>query len=241
MVWAIDVQGLQKSYGNHKAVEDFTLRLPYGQVIGLLGPNGSGKSTSIKMLCGVTSPSGGTGKVLGININHEGAKIKNKIGYMSQKFSLYPDLTVEENLDFYAGIHNLSHAKAQARKRELLEMADLKGKETQLAGTLSGGWKQRMALACAIVHEPKLLFLDEPTAGVDPQSRKIFWNLVNQIVMKGAAALVTTHYLEETKNCNIIGFMLQGQLKSVITRDRLLEITNEQALEDYYVGLTQEG
>lgn len=195
MEHAISIRNLTKKFGDFTAVDNISFDIPKGKIFGFLGPNGSGKSTTIRMICGVLTPTSGTGTVLGYDIKKESEKIKQNIGYMSQRFSLYEDLTVEENLDFYGSIYLLNKDELNERKRELIEMAGLNGKEKALAGTLSGGWKQRLALGCSLIHRPKLLVLDEPTAGVDPVSRREFWKLVNELVKEGITALVTTHSL----------------------------------------------
>jgi ABC-2 type transport system ATP-binding protein len=177
-----------------------------------LGPNGAGKSTTIRMLCGIIGPSGGKGTVGGFDIEHESHKIKQNIGYMSQRFSLYEDLTVRQNLEFYGGIYRIPRAKRKERMGFAVEMAGLTGREETLTGDLSGGWKQRLALGCAILHEPRILFLDEPTAGVDPISRRMFWDLIHEMKQRGVTVFVTTHYMDEAEHCDTLSLIAAGRL-----------------------------
>jgi ABC-2 type transport system ATP-binding protein len=211
----IDVRHLTKRFGDHVAVNDVTFAVQQGEVFAFLGPNGSGKSTTIRMLCGILLPTSGEGHVLGFDIAREGERIKQGIGYMSQRFALYEDLSVRENLQFYAGIYNVSGPALRQRLDELIAMAGLQGRERQLAGHLSGGWKQRLALGCAIVHRPKLLFLDEPTAGVDPVSRRQFWTMIHGLARAGITIFVTTHYLDEAEHANRIGMIHDGVLRAL--------------------------
>ena len=211
----IDVRDLTRRFGEHVAVDAVTFSVSRGEVFGFLGPNGSGKSTTIRMLCGILTPSGGHGTVLGFDIATQGEQIKQHIGYMSQRFSLYEDLTVRENLEFYAGIYQVPRKGRRERLEALIELAGLTGRERQLAGELSGGWKQRLALSCAIVHEPPLLFLDEPTAGVDPVSRRRFWTMIFGLAQSGITVFVTTHYLDEAEYANRIGMIHNGVLRAL--------------------------
>src|SRR5437868_6228362 len=183
-----------------------------GEIFGVLGPNGAGKSTTIRMLCGILDPSGGRGKVVGFDIARQAERIKERIGYMTQRFSLYEDLSVGENLLFYAGIYGVPRARRRARVDEVLARAGLTGRRNQLAGTLSGGWKQRVALASSTIHEPPLLFLDEPTAGVDPVSRRDFWDQIHRIASGGTTVLLTTHYMDEAERCHRLAFIFRGTL-----------------------------
>ena len=201
---AIDVQNLTKHFGKFKAVDNINFTVEKGEIFGFLGANGAGKSTTIRMLCGILEPTGGSAKVGGYDINTQTELVKLNIGYMSQKFSLYEDLTVEENINFFGGVYGLSTDRIRNRAKWVMEMAGLKGREKSLTQTLAGGWKQRLALGCAILHEPKIVFLDEPTSGVDPISRRIFWELINQLSEQGVTILVTTHYLDEAEYCNDI-------------------------------------
>jgi ABC-2 type transport system ATP-binding protein len=235
MEYAIEIRNLTKKFGSFVAVNDISFGIPQGKIFGFLGPNGSGKSTTIRMICGVLSPTSGKGTVLGYDMYKDTELIKQNIGYMSQKFGLYEDLTVEENLDFYGSIYMISKAELQKRKKELIEMAGLIGKEKALAGTLSGGMKQKLALGCALIHKPKLLILDEPTAGVDPVSRREFWKVITQLADTGITILVTTHYMDEASICDIIGFIYNGNLISIDTPEELFKRHNTQNLEDIFI------
>lgn len=209
---AIDVKNLSKHFGKFKAVNEINFSVDRGEIFGFLGANGAGKSTTIRMLCGILAPTSGTAFVGGYDINTQTEMVKNNIGYMSQKFSLYDDLTVEENIKFFGGVYGLSNEKVKERAIWTLQMAGLKGRESSLTKTLAGGWKQRLALGCAILHEPKILFLDEPTSGVDPVSRRNFWELINLLSEQGVTILVTTHYLDEAEYCNNIILINAGEI-----------------------------
>ncbi|MDH4099562.1 MAG: ABC transporter ATP-binding protein [Nitrospirota bacterium] len=211
-VTAISTDNLTKRFGHLLAVDHISMTIREGEIYGFLGPNGSGKSTTIRMLCGLMDPTEGTGSVLGFDITKETEQIRQNIGYMSQRFSLYEDMTVEENLDFYASIYGLRGKLKQERMAEMIAMANLTGRENQLSGTLSGGWKQRLALGCSIVHKPRVLFLDEPTAGVDPVSRRDFWDLIYHIAELGTTIMVTTHYMDEADQCHTLGFIYNGRI-----------------------------
>lgn len=189
-----------------------SFRVAEGEIYGFLGPNGAGKTTVIRILCGILAPSSGSGRVLGLDVATEPEKVKAQIGYMSQKFALYDDLTVAENLEFYAGLYNVPARARRERVHELIAMAHLEQRERELAGNLAGGWKQRLALGCAIVHRPPMLFLDEPTAGVDPSSRREFWDLIYALAASDVTIFVTTHYMDEAEHCNRIGLMYGGHL-----------------------------
>ncbi len=210
--YAVVTQGLTRRFGKRVAVDHLNLQVRAGELYGFLGPNGAGKSTTLRMLCGLLEPSEGTGTVLGIDLTREPERIKSLIGYMSQKFSLYDDLTVVENLMFYARAYMVPRAARSARIAQMAQLADLTGRERQQAGQLSGGYRQRLALACALVHTPRLIFLDEPTAGVDPVSRRNFWALIRRLVDDGTTIMVTTHYMDEAELCDTLGFIYQGQL-----------------------------
>jgi ABC-2 type transport system ATP-binding protein len=209
---AVEVHELTRKFGGFTAVDRVTFNVARGEIFGYLGPNGSGKSTTIRMLCGLLQPSGGSARVLGFDIAREPEAIKERIGYMSQRFSLYNDLTVQENLEFYASIYQLPPDEQRRRIAELIAMANLTGRERELTSTLSGGWKQRLALGSAIVHRPHMLFLDEPTGGVDPVSRRDFWDLIYALAQQGVTIFVTTHYMDEAERCQRIGFMYDGKL-----------------------------
>jgi ABC-type multidrug transport system, ATPase component len=208
----IDCLNLGKSFGSYRAVEGVTFQLPEGSIMGFVGPNGSGKTTIIRVLCGVLIPSEGKASVLGYDVKEEAEEIKQRIGYMSQKFSLYDDLTVAENLSFYAGVYNLKGTSAREQKQRVIERIGLEERLKQMVKALSGGWKQRVALACALIHNPRLLILDEPTAGVDPVSRRVFWDIIHQLAREGMTILVSTHYMDEAETCNYLGFIFYGRL-----------------------------
>ncbi|HEX3033089.1 MAG TPA: ABC transporter ATP-binding protein [Bacillota bacterium] len=235
MEHAIIVEKLTKQFGKATAVDSLSFKIKSGQIFGFLGPNGSGKSTTIRMLCGILTPTAGTGQVLGIELK-DGERIKQHIGYMSQKFSLYEDLTVRENMLFYGGVYRMSGKELDERYAYLVQLIGLEGREDQLTGTLSGGWKQRVALACALVHSPKLLFLDEPTAGVDPLSRRIFWELIHFLAQEGVTILVTTHYMDEAEQCDVLGFIFQGRLLDFGTLQEIKERNAHQSVEDIFIN-----
>jgi ABC-2 type transport system ATP-binding protein len=235
MEYAIEVENLTKKFGSFTAVDSISFKIPKGSIFGFLGPNGSGKSTTIRMLCGVLTPTFGKGTVMGLDIVRNTEDVRQNLGYMSQRFSLYEDLTVEENLDFYGGIYGLSKEVRNARKKELIMMANLTGKEKNLAGTLSGGWKQRLALGCALIHKPKLLVLDEPTAGVDPVSRRVFWEIIHELSRQGITILVTTHYMDEAESCDIVGFIFNGKIINIAPPQELIKQENARNLEDIFI------
>jgi drug efflux transport system ATP-binding protein len=223
--YAVETDNLTRRFGDFIAVDRVTLRVTPGEVFGFLGPNGSGKTTTIRMLCGLLAPTEGSGRVLGFDIGRESEAIKARIGYMSQKFSLYPDLTVRENMVFYADVYGIDRRERAARMAELIAMAGLSGREDELTANLSGGWKQRLALACAIVHRPRMLFLDEPTGGVDPEARRSFWELIYDLAQQGVTVFVTTHYMDEAEHCNRIGLMYGGKLVALDTPAALKQST----------------
>ncbi|PYM63986.1 MAG: multidrug ABC transporter ATP-binding protein [Candidatus Rokuibacteriota bacterium] len=210
--YAVVTHGLTKRFGRIVAVDRLDLRVRRGELYGFLGPNGAGKSTTLRMLCGILEPTEGEGRVLGIDLRRDPERVKSAIGYMSQRFSLYDDLTVEENLMFYARVYMVPRADRAARIQQMLRLGDLGGYPRQLAGQLSGGYRQRLALTCALVHGPRLVFLDEPTAGVDPVSRRTFWAVVRRLADEGTTILVTTHYMDEAELCDTLGFIYQGRL-----------------------------
>jgi drug efflux transport system ATP-binding protein len=230
---AIDVRGLRKLFGDFAAVDaiDFTVRR--GEIFGFLGPNGSGKSTTIRMLCGTIAPTSGGATVMGYDIDKQAEQVRLNIGYMSQKFSLFEDLTVDENLRFYAGVYGLTDEKFRERRTYILKMADLEGREDELTKNLSVGWKQRLALGCATIHEPKLIFLDEPTSGVDPNARRQFWELLYDLASQGVTLFVTTHYMDEATHCNRLAFIYRGkiiaegtpqEIKSELAADTIVQL-----------------
>jgi len=207
---AIDVKGLTKRFGDKTVVDDFSMQVPKGAIYGFLGPNGSGKTTTIRMICGLLTPDAGTGVVLGHDIGRDAELIKRKVGYMTQRFSLYEDLSIEENLDFVARMYDVADRKR--RIAEALGNLGLTSRAKQLAGTLSGGWKQRLALAACLIHEPSLLLLDEPTAGVDPGARRDFWDHIHQLAHQGITVLVSTHYMDEAERCHALAYISYGKL-----------------------------
>jgi ABC-2 type transport system ATP-binding protein len=217
---AIDVRGLTKRFGARTAVDGLTIQLARGRICGFLGPNGSGKTTTIRMLCGLLTPDAGEGTCLGYDIRRESRRIKLRVGYMTQRFGLYDDLTIEENLRFVARVYGMPRVKEAAA--QAIERLGLTDRRTQLAGTLSGGWKQRMALAACLLHEPQLLLLDEPTAGVDPKARRDFWAQIHQLAAEGMTVLVSTHYMDEAERCHQIAYISFGKLLVAGTGDEIL-------------------
>ena len=215
------VKDLEKRFGTFLAVNRISFEITKGEVFGFLGPNGAGKSTTIRMLCGILAPSGGSGTVAGFDIRTEAEKIKSRIGYMSQRFSLYEDLTVEENIDFYSGIYRIPPEKKEKRKEWVIEMANLEEHRQARVSILSGGWKQRLSLGCAILHEPPIIFLDEPTSGVDPISRRRFWDLIYELTGRGTTVFVTTHYMDEAEYCDRLGLIYRGELVAMDTPEAL--------------------
>ncbi len=209
---AVAIRNLERRFDSFVAVNGISLEVAKGEIFGFLGPNGAGKSTTIRMLCGILAPSGGSGTVAGFDIRTQSEEIKSHIGYMSQKFSLYEDLTVEENIDFYGGIYRIPPQKRAERKEWVIKMAGLEDHRHALTGTLSGGWKQRLALGCATMHEPSIIFLDEPTSGVDPNSRRQFWDLIYELAGRGVTVFVTTHYMDEAEYCDRIVLIYRGEL-----------------------------
>ena len=209
---AVVAEELTRKFGSRVALERVNVRIREGEIFGLLGPNGSGKTTMIRMLCGVLAPSGGRAFVGGHDVGREPEKVKRAIGYVSQKFSLYADLSVRENLDFYGDAYEVPRSAATARKRELVELCGLDGREDQRSDSLSGGLKQRLALACALIHQPRILFLDEPTAGVDPVARRFLWDLLFRLAQQGTTLFVTTHYMDEAERCMQVAYVYYGRV-----------------------------
>ena len=233
MTAVIVTEKLSKRFGDLVAVRDVSLRVDKGEIFGVLGPNGAGKSTTIRMLCGILDPTSGSGTVVGHDIVREPERIKERIGYMTQRFSLYEDLTVYENLEFYAGIYGIGRRERRARLDEVIAAAGLGDRRKQLAGTLSGGWKQRVALAAATIHKPPLIFLDEPTAGVDPVTRRGFWDEIHRLAREGTTILVTTHYMDEAERCHRLAFIFKGRVldegrpDEVVARRKLVALEIE--------------
>ena len=219
---AIDVRGLNKSFGSKHVVKDFSLQVKRGEIYGFLGPNGSGKTTSIRMLCGLLKPDSGSGTCLGYDVVRETSAIKREVGYMTQRFSLWEDLTIRENLEFVARMYGMEDRK-QAVSKTLSDL-HLQNRENQLAGALSGGWKQRLALAACMLHRPKLLLLDEPTAGVDPQARRDFWEEIHRLAASGISVLVSTHYMDEAERCHRLAYIAYGNLLATGTPDEVLHL-----------------
>lgn len=233
----IEVRGLTKSFGHRKVVEDFAIRVDQGQIYGFLGPNGSGKTTTIRMLCGLLTPDAGEGQCLGYDIRGETASIKRHVGYMPQRFSLYEDLSIAENLDFMARVYAVANRKQAVNAA--LDRLDLQNRRTQLAGALSGGWKQRLALAACLLHEPKLLLLDEPTAGVDPKARRDFWDQIHELSAEDVTVLVSTHYMDEAERCHRLAYLSYGRLLAQGTRE---EVVRGSGLATWFIsgdGLTE--
>ncbi|USQ95680.1 ABC transporter ATP-binding protein [Caulobacter sp. RL271] len=217
---AVDVRGLNKSFGPRHVVQDVSIQVGRGRITGFLGPNGSGKTTTLRMLCGLLTPDSGEGAVLGLDFRKDAEAVKRQTGYMTQKFSLYEDLSIEENLDFVARVHELD--RRRDRVRDSLDRLGLTARKKQLAGSLSGGWKQRLALAASVMHEPKLLLLDEPTAGVDPKARREFWDEIHALSAEGLTVMVSTHYMDEAERCHDIAYIAYGKLMARGTADEVI-------------------
>ncbi len=229
----MEVRDLEKKFGAFTAVNRVSFHVRRGEIFGFLGPNGAGKSTTIRVLCGILPPTSGSGTVDGFDIRREQRRIKQHIGYMSQKFSLYDDLTVEENIDFYSGIYRIPEAEKNGREEEIIRTAGIQEFRTRLTRHLSGGWKQRLALGCAIIHRPRIIFLDEPTSGVDPITRASFWETIKRMAAGGVTVFVTTHYMDEAENCDRMALIYRGsiiamgtpsEMKTEFMRDDVLEI-----------------
>jgi ABC-2 type transport system ATP-binding protein len=228
--YSVEVNELVKTFGSFVAVDHISFQVHRGEVFGFLGPNGAGKSTTIRMLCGLLRPTSGQGHVESLDVMTQSEEIKEIIGYMSQQFSLYEDLTVEENIDFYSGIYKIPSPKARERKEWVLEMAGLTERRKSLTRTLATGWKQRLALGCAIINEPPVLFLDEPTSGVDPISRRQFWDLIYALSGRGVTVFVTTHYMDEAENCHRLALIHRGRLTAMGSPQELREKVMDQAV-----------
>lgn len=236
---AIKTFNLTKKFGSKTVVDNLNIEISKGEIFGFLGPNGSGKTTTIKMLCGLISPTSGYAIVDNLNILNEGENIRKNIGYMSQKFSLYEDLTVRENLKFYSLLYRIKNSDLEMEKRidEVIKLTNIAKEEKKGAGKLSGGYKQRLALACALLHEPEIMFLDEPTAGIDPVARKDLWDLFFDLTKKGLTLFVTTHYMDEAERCNKLGYIYAGRLISYGLTQELAK--NKKSLEELFVTLTR--
>lgn len=238
--WGVEIHDLVKSFGSFVAVDHVSLQVPKGEIFGFLGPNGAGKSTTIRMLCGLLTPTSGEAWVNSLDVATQPEEVRKNIGYMSQKFSLYDDLTVEENIDFFAGMYGVPSELRAERKKYVLAMANLTDRHDAMTRTLSGGWKQRLALGCAILHDPPILFLDEPTSGVDPIARRAFWGLIHDLSASGHTVFVSTHYMDEAEYCHRIALMYRGkvialgtpaELKHGLDTHFLLNLNSGQPLE----------
>jgi ABC-2 type transport system ATP-binding protein len=234
---AVVTEHLRKAFPALVAVDDLSFSIGAGEVFGLLGPNGSGKTTTIRMLCGLMAPTSGTATVVGYDVAREPEMVRRSIGYMSQKFGLYDDLTVVENLRFYASVYGLAGRERERRIEELLHELDLEKRVGQLTGTLSGGWKQKVALACSTAHRPRMLFLDEPTAGVDPAARRRFWQMIYALAERGTTILVTTHYMDEAERCQRIAFLSRGHLIALGTVPEITAQFGQPSIEDVFIEL----
>ena len=233
---AITVTDLTRTFGSFVAVDHISFDVRQGEIFGFLGSNGAGKSTTIRMLCGLLKPTSGTATIDGIDVGRDPEGVKRRIGYMSQRFSLYEQLTVEQNIRFFAGIYGLSGARLAARRDFVVEMAGLKGREHTKTADLAGGWRQRLALGCAILHEPPIVFLDEPTGGVDPLSRRQFWSLIDHLSESGVTVLVTTHYLDEAEHCHRIAIINAGKLAALGSTDELKHVFADRTILEIQSG-----
>lgn len=237
---AIEIESLTKVFGHFTAVDRISFTVLRGEIFGFLGPNGAGKSTTIRMLCGLLSSSAGTARVNGFDINRQPDRVRENIGYMSQKFSLYKDLTVTENIRFFGGVYGLKETELNRQMTEVITMAGLAGLENRLTGVLSGALQQRLALGCAILHNPPILFLDEPTSGVDPVSRRLFWDLIQKLSAQGTTILITTHFMDEAEFCGRLGFISGGKLIALNTPTAIKQQTGTPTLEEAFIKLAQE-
>lgn len=219
--YAVTVENLEKRFGDFQAVNKVSFQVKRGEIFGFLGPNGAGKSTTMRMLCGIIVPTAGKANIIGFDVFTEAEQIKSHIGYMSQKFSLYEDLTVEENIDFYSGIYQIPQDEKKARKEWVVKMSGLEEHRNSLTSILPGGWRQRLALGCALLHKPPVIFLDEPTSGVDPISRRNFWDLIYQLAAEGVTVFVTTHYMDEAEYCDRLAMIYRGEMVAIGTPDEL--------------------
>lgn len=234
---AIEMENLHKRFGELIAVHSLTLSIPRGEVFGLLGSNGSGKTTTIRMLTGLMPPTSGRAVVAGIDVVQNPEAVRHRLGYMSQRYGLYDDLTVEENLRFYAGLYGLVGDEGRTRVEEQIRDLGFTARRKQMAGTLSGGWKQRLSLGCATSHKPDVLFLDEPTAGVDPAARRHFWEVIKQLAKSGTTILVTTHYMDEAERCERLAILWRGKLEAVGTPSEIITKLGAPSLEDAFIAL----
>jgi ABC-2 type transport system ATP-binding protein len=234
---SVKVQQLTKTFGNFTAVDHVNFEVKQGEIFGFLGANGAGKTTTIRMLCGLLLPTSGEAWVHGFSINNDSEEIKKNIGYMSQKFSLYNDLTIEENITFYGGIYGLNNKNLKQRKDWILDKLNLEDQRRTITGEIPLGWKQRLALGCAILHNPPVLFLDEPTSGVDPISRREFWGLINELAGQGTTIFVTTHYMDEAEYCNRLSIMHQGKIITIDSPRQLKKEYDKTNIEDVFISV----
>lgn len=239
MQYVVEAENLTKKFGDFTAVSNISFQIRPGEIFGFLGPNGSGKSTTIRMLCGILTPTSGTARILGYDLSQV-ESIKKNMGYMSQKFSLYPDLTVKENLEFYAQVYGVYDRGWREKQAELLAMAALEGKENLLVDALPGGWRQRLALVCSLVHDPPVVFLDEATSGVDPASRRNFWELLYTLAGQGKTILITTHFMDEAEHTNRLAFIYDGVLVGYGTPRELKDARGLKTMEEVFVSLVRE-
>ena len=238
--WAVEVENLVKRFGDFTAVDNVSFRVQRGEIFGFLGPNGAGKSTAIRVLCGLLRPTSGLARVGGYDVSRDPETVRQNIGYMSQKFSLYDDLTVEENLDFFGGVYGVAEGRKREREDFVLRMAGLEDRRTTMTRLLAGGWKQRLALGCAILHEPPILFLDEPTSGVDPIARREFWDLIYQLSETGHTVFVTTHYMDEAEYCHRLALMYKGKIVALDTPAALKQAAGKASMEEVFVATIEE-
>jgi len=236
----ITVNNLVKTFGDFYAVDHVSFDVKKGEIFGFLGPNGAGKSTTIRILCGLMDPTSGSATVNGLEVGRQSEEIKKFIGYMSQKFSLYDDLKVEENIDFFSGIYGVPKDKREERKDYVLKMAGIVEKRGEKTAMLAGGWKQRLALGCAILHQPPILFLDEPTSGVDPIARRSFWDLIYELSDAGSTIMVSTHYMEEAEYCHRLALMYRGKLVALGSPKELKDAMNVKSMEEVFIQKIEE-
>ena len=236
---AIDVRGLARRFGEFVAVDNLSFEVKPGEIFGFLGANGAGKSTTIRMLCGLLRPTSGTALVGGLDVAKDPEGVKRRIGYMSQRFSLYELLTVDQNIQFFGGIYGLRGERFAARRKFVLDMAGLQGRETTLTRDLPGGWRQRLALGCAILHEPPIVFLDEPTGGVDPITRRQFWEMIYAAAARGTTVFVTTHYMDEAEYCDRISIMVDGRIATLGTPTELKQKWGAPSIDELFVRLAR--
>jgi ABC-2 type transport system ATP-binding protein len=237
--YAVEIKNLVKTFGDFVAVDHVSLEVKRGEIFGFLGPNGAGKSTTIRVLCGLLTPTTGRATVAGFDVGADPEQVRRNIGYMSQKFSLYDDLTVEQNIDFFTGMYGVPRERRGARKDYVLRMAGLTERRNALTATLSGGWKQRLALGCAILHDPPIIFLDEPTSGVDPIARGAFWELIRDLSSTGHTIFVTTHYMDEAEYCDRISIMVAGRIGAMGTPSELKHQFGVDSVDDVFVKLAR--